>query len=109
MVRRAGTTKARRSRSRALVRGLALLVGACTPLRVSLPIRGTLVDSESGNPVPGALITLRAHSECLGIGHPSENLLQETWSMSDASGSFAVGGGVNLLMFPVCFPWTNQL
>ncbi len=93
----------------ALIVAASIAAGGCSPMRIAPPVRGSVVDGATGSPVPDALVEMWAHSYTwLGMGHPGETYLQETWSSTDSSGHFSVGGGVSLL-FPLWLGWTTRV
>jgi hypothetical protein len=92
-----------------IIVAIPVLMMSCGTLRLSLPIRGQLVDAVTGKPIPGGLVHLTAYTYgCLFSGWTGKRYLQNADSRSDTAGHFVVGGGMNIL-FPFCHGWENEL
>ena len=70
-----------------------LVSGGCTPVRISPGVTGSVVDSETSQPIAGATVSLHTTAVCLGHGsHPLGPLETRT----DGEGRFRIVGGVRL-------------
>jgi hypothetical protein len=77
-------------------------------LRVTAPLRGQVVDADTGAPVVGATVSRQPVAYCSWIIHGHSESLQAAATRTDGAGRFTVGGGLDV--YP-CLPagWNDRL
>ena len=70
-----------------------IILSYCGPIRISFPIHGKIVDSETKQPIEGVVVRLSREAICVRMIHGSDRYHQ--WPLeatTDSAGNFRIGG-----------------
>lgn len=86
-----------------------LLIFGVGPIRIDMPVRGQVIDSDTKRPIPGAAVRLDRTAACPRFFHGHDwHRLPSLETRTDGEGRFTIGGGVTIA--PCMLPrWSVDL
>jgi hypothetical protein len=70
-----------------------IIVSYCSPIRISFPIHGKVIDRETKQPIEGAAVRLNREAICRRMFHGSDRYRMRTLeATTDSEGYFRIGG-----------------